>query len=233
MKHLFQYICLFIIITLSISCQKQKEVIPDEKGLENVVDTLADVKPKAIVYDTTQWTNILDMDESLSLDIRYATTNNFTDKVIYDCPACFLRPETAKALVQVHQNLKKKGYGGIKIFDCYRPKPYQQKLWDIVPDPRFVSPPDKGSYHTRGMAVDLTILGKNGEELDMGTDFDVFTKEAYHDYPLENQSAIENRKILKAEMLKEGFGHIRTEWWHYSHKSVTHPLSEWVWDCPE
>ncbi|MBK9733958.1 MAG: D-alanyl-D-alanine dipeptidase [Saprospiraceae bacterium] len=165
------------------------------------------------------------------LDIRYATTNNFTKKQIYDCPRCFMRPEATAKLIQIHAELNKKYGYGLKVFDCFRPRPYQQRLWDIVPDPSYVTPPEKGSMHSRGLAVDLTIVDKNGNELDMGTGFDFFGPEAHQDYSKLPADIIKNRFLLKSTMEAYGFSSIRTEWWHYSLNGFSYGLDKWVWSC--
>ncbi|NJN33672.1 MAG: M15 family metallopeptidase [Saprospiraceae bacterium] len=80
-------------------------------------------------YNTKEWTELKSLDGSIFLDLRYATTNNFVSAKMYDCGRCFLRPEAAKAVAKAHKILKDKGFGGLKMFDCYRPRPYQQRLW--------------------------------------------------------------------------------------------------------
>jgi zinc D-Ala-D-Ala dipeptidase len=162
--------------------------------------------------------------------MRYATTNNFTKKKIYDCGKCYMRPEAAKALVKVHNELESKLGYGLKVFDCFRPRPYQQRLWDIVPNPDYVTPPNKGSMHSRGLAVDLTIVDQNGKELDMGTEFDFFGKEAHTDYKGHSDIINKNRALLTSTMAKYGFKGIRTEWWHFSY-NASYPLDEWLWEC--
>lgn len=164
------------------------------------------------------------------IDMKYATTDNFTKKKIYDCGKCFLRPEAADALVKVHNDLKENHGYGLKVFDCFRPRPYQQRLWDIVPNPDYVTPPHKGSMHSRGLAVDLTIVDDKGKDLDMGTPFDFFGKEAHTDYKGHSAEINNNRELLKSTMEKYGFKGIRTEWWHYS-IAVKYPLDEWTWQC--
>jgi len=67
------------------------------------------------------WTNVKSLEPSIALDIRYATTNNFMGEKIYDCAECYLRTEVAQAIARVHRALKTKGYGGLKMYDCYRP----------------------------------------------------------------------------------------------------------------
>jgi D-alanyl-D-alanine dipeptidase len=195
-------------------------------------------------FDTQQWSEIVRLDSSVQIDIRYATDSNFVKQKMYDCGRCFLRPEAATAIAKAHQILKKQGYGGLKMFDCYRPRPFQQRLWDKVPDDRFVTPPAKGSQHSRGAAVDLTIVDKNGQELDMGTPYDFFGKEGFPDYkPVKKEEqehwakykVRENRDLLRATMDSVGFKPIRTEWWHFDwkNKGAGAVLSDWVWKCPE
>lgn len=239
-KTIFGFILISILLVLIFNaCKNSNEqqedktatttpAVKEEKPVQEPIKE--DIIPP-INYDSNLWTNILVLDPSIELDIRYATNNNFVGEPIYDCAGCYLRPEVAKALIQVHQDLIEQGYGGIKIFDCYRPRPFQQRLWDKVPDPRFVSNPKKGSMHTRGAAVDLTILDTYGKNLNMGTEFDVFTKDAYHGNTQIDSVAQENRILLKRVMYKRGFKHISTEWWHYSYTLKNYNLSDWVWDC--
>lgn len=182
-------------------------------------------------YDTKKWTEIVGLDNSIVLDLRYASTNNFVNAQMYDCGRCFLRPEAAKAVAKAHQILKEKGYGGLKMFDCYRPRPYQRRLWDKMPDSRYVTPPWKGSQHTRGLAVDLTVIDKNGNELDMGTPFDTFTQQAHSDYQDLPQQVLKNREILRGVLESVGFKGIQTEWWHFSFSIKGYGLSDWVWKC--
>jgi len=177
-----------------------------------------------------RWTELRTVAPDIKQDIRYATINNFTKKVIYDCPNCFLRPEAAQALIRVQKRLQKEGYGLI-VFDCYRPKQYQQRLWDIVPDQRFVTPPSKGSMHSRGLAVDLSMVDKNGKEVNMGTPYDFFGKEAYSDYKELPKEVLRLRKLLRSAMEAEGFKSIKTEWWHYSYSSNSYELSDRLWHC--
>ncbi|MBC7778001.1 MAG: D-alanyl-D-alanine dipeptidase [Phycisphaerae bacterium] len=170
------------------------------------------------------------LDPSIRLDIKYATTDNFTKSKIYDCPACLLRPEAAQAIVKAQKALKKNGLG-LKMFDCYRPRPYQQRLWDKVPNPDYVTPPAKGSMHSRGAAVDLTIVDASGKELDMGTPYDFFGREAHTDNNNLPQKVLANRRILRVAMEAVGFKGIRTEWWHFSYQNKEWPLSDYVWPC--
>jgi zinc D-Ala-D-Ala dipeptidase len=193
------------------------------------------VKPdQAVEDDDTQkieFSNVVRLDNTIRLDIRYATSNNFTKAKIYDCPMCLLRPEAANAVVKAHKMLREQGYGGLKMFDCYRPRPYQQRLWDKVPNPDYVTPPAKGSMHSRGAAVDLTIVDKQGRELDMGTEYDYFGEKGHYDYTNLPKNVLDNRRLLRKTMEAVGFQGIRTEWWHFSFRGADYPFSDYLWDC--
>lgn len=186
-------------------------------------------KSEGKTYDETLWHELVASD-GFALDIKYATKNNFTKKQIYDCGKCFMRPEAATKLKVINEELKQKFGYSLKLFDCYRPGPYQQRLWDIVPDPDYVTPPHKGSMHSKGLAIDLTLIDKDGNELDMGTEFDFFGPEAHQGYD-HSEAVKRHRWILKSTMEKHGFGSIRTEWWHFSYRSKSYPLDNWVWAC--
>ncbi len=177
------------------------------------------------------FTELTTLDNTIKIDLRYATTNNFMKAKIYDCGRCYLRPEAAKAIAKAHKLLKDKGYGGLKIFDAYRPKPYQQRLWDKMPNASYVTPPWKGSQHSRGLAVDLTVIDKNGKELEMGTPYDTFSPKAHSDCTDLPKNVLENRKLLRGVMAQVGFKGIRTEWWHFAYQNKKYDLSDWVWQC--
>ncbi len=183
-----------------------------------------------ISANSTEWLEVNELDETILIDIRYATENNFMKEQVYDCGRCFLRADVAKAVVKAHRELQEQGLG-LKMFDCYRPRPVQWELWRKVPNPNYVADPRKGSMHNRGSAVDLTIVDAEGNELDMGTDYDYFGKEGHHDYTGLPKEVLENRKLLKEIMGKHGFRWIRTEWWHYSYKPKSYALSDVLWHC--
>ena len=177
------------------------------------------------------WVEFTDETPGFVTDIRYATDNNFVKAVMYDCGKCFLREQAANALFLVAAELSRYDLG-IKLFDCYRPAPVQQKLWDKVPNASYVTPPWKGSQHNRGVAVDLTIVDEAGNQLDMGTSFDYFGEEAHYTYTGHSARVNQNRMLLKSVMEQYGFASIRTEWWHFSIKELQSlEVSEWEWEC--
>ena len=150
-------------------------------------------------------------------DLRYATTNNFMKRKMYPAKTdmTYLRLPAAEALKKVQEELATKGLG-LKIFDAYRPYSVTVQFWELVKDERYVANPAKGSGHNRGIAVDLTIIDlKSGIELDMGTDFDNFTDTAHSNFLHPDKKVLENRKLLRSLMEKNGFKVLDTEWWHF------------------
>ncbi|MGK0314840.1 MAG: D-alanyl-D-alanine dipeptidase [Saprospiraceae bacterium] len=226
---------LFMVLLLSISflygCKNSKqEIVTESKKVETPIEQGLPVERIKIDYDTTQWKEITERSGAV-LDMRYATDNNFTKNQIYPCPRCFLRPVMADKILTLQKDIKKKYGMSLKLFDCYRPRPAQQKLWDIVPDARYVTPPDKGSMHNRGLAVDMTLVGKDGKELDMGTEYDFFGQEAYTTNTNLPKHVLKNRKVMTKLMEIHGMKGIRTEWWHFSLKTKKAPLDVWEWEC--
>lgn len=206
----------------------QEDVLPEEMISKEESKKAAEAVPKEkeVKSDFKEITTM----SGIAIDIKYATTDNFTKKQIYKCGKCFLRPEATEKIVKAHKMLKEKYGYGLKMFDCYRPLPAQQRLWDVVPNADYVTPPSKGSMHNKGLAVDLTIVDKDGKELDMGTPYDFFGKEAHTDNLSLPKQVLENRNILKSVMNEVGFTGIRTEWWHFSLNAGA-DLSSWEWKC--
>jgi len=148
------------------------------------------------------------------LDIRYATTNNFTGQKLYPVARCCLRREAALNLKAVQKELHAMGLG-LKVFDGYRPLSVQKKMWAIFPQPGYVADPAKGSRHNRGAAVDLTLVRRDGTDLPMPTPFDDFTEKAHRDYLDLPADRIKNRELLEQVMEKHHFRGLITEWWHF------------------
>lgn len=179
----------------------------------------------------SNWVDVSRLDSTIVLDLRYASENNFVKEKMYDCARCFLRKAVAEAVVKAHQSLRQKGYGGLKMFDCYRPQSVQWRLWKKVPDDRYVADPRKGSMHNRGAAVDLTVVDKAGKELDMGTEFDFFGPEAYPTYTKHPAVVLANRRLLQEAMATQQFRIASTEWWHFSYIPLSFPISDFRWSC--
>jgi len=188
------YICIsFVITSIFLSCCGSACQINDPK--KEIVD-------------------VLTIDSTIVLDIRYATENNFTKKKLYPVAKAKLRRAAAESLASIQKELQTKNLK-LKIYDGYRPLAIQWKLWEIVPNEAFVANPKKGSKHNRGAAVDVTIVDSTGNELEMPTGYDDFTEKASQEYMNLTENAIKNRALLKDVMIRHGFQPIPSEWWHY------------------
>jgi D-alanyl-D-alanine dipeptidase len=146
--------------------------------------------------------------------MRYATSNNFVGEAVYPDDLCLLRPEALHCLEKAIDLARAQGFR-LKILDAYRPQSAQEKLWSICPDPNYLAPPQSGSHHTRGVAVDLTLVDENGAELDMGTEFDTFTPLSHHGAAEISSQAAKNRYLLLGIMMSAGWDLYVNEWWHY------------------
>ncbi|MFO1189787.1 MAG: D-alanyl-D-alanine dipeptidase [Alphaproteobacteria bacterium] len=150
----------------------------------------------------------------LIVDLRYATADNFTGRPVYRRGAAYLAPDAAEALQRAIQLAARHGYR-FRLFDAFRPTEAQWTLWNHTPDPNFLADPRKGSPHSRGVAVDLTLVNGAGRDLDMGTAFDAFTPLSHHGAPGLAPAAEHNRLVLLGIMTTAGWDFYRNEWWHY------------------
>lgn len=184
------------------------------------VDAISTIKevPMVLVEITPE-------EYGVTLEIAYATANNFTGAPVYARAACFLHPDAAECLKKAVQYAQELGLR-IKVFDAYRPTEAQWKLWNHTPDPGFLADPQKGSPHSRGAAVDLTLVDAQGQELDMGTAFDAFTPASHHGAAEISAQAKTNRLLLLGIMTSAGWDFYRNEWWHYQlfNARATYPL---------
>jgi len=179
----------------------------------------------------SDFVRLKDLSPDFVYELKYATPDNFLKQAVYDCGECYLRKSTAEALVKANEAFKQLGYR-IKLFDCYRPLSVQKKMWKILPGTHYVANPAKGSKHNRGAAVDLTLVDAQGKELNMGTPFDFFGKEAHHTYTQHSKEVLENRKLLKETLDKYNFKSIYSEWWHYEYRpEIQSKVENFEWQC--
>ena len=179
----------------------------------------------------SDFVRLKDLSSDFVYELKYATPDNFLKQAVYDCGECYLRKSTAEALVKANEAFKQLGYR-IKLFDCYRPLSVQKKMWKILPGTHYVANPAKGSKHNRGAAVDLTLVDAQGKELNMGTPFDFFGKEAHHTYTEYPKEVLENRKLLKETLDKFNFKSIYSEWWHYEYRpEMQSKVENFEWQC--
>lgn len=163
-----------------------------------------------------EFVRVLDYIPDVVVDLKYATEDNFTGQVIYDFSDAYLRYGTVKKLMQVQETLREQGLC-LKIWDAFRPTEVQFKLWDVCPDPTYVSNPNNGfSSHSRGNTVDITLVDAEGKEWKMPTGFDDFSTLADRDYSDCDAESASNAQMLENLMTDCGFKGYYGEWWHFS-----------------
>jgi D-alanyl-D-alanine dipeptidase len=163
---------------------------------------------------------IVALDPTIHLDIRYATASNFIGRAVYSQARAFLQRPAAAALVRANTRLRAAGYG-ILVFDGYRPWRVTKLFWDLTPADKkdFVADPAKGSRHNRGCAVDLSLYDlASGAEVEMPSGYDEMTERAHPDYAGGTAEARARRDLLRAAMEAEGFTVYDVEWWHFDYR---------------
>ena len=168
--------------------------------------------------DPKRLIELVTLDPAIKLDMRYATANNFTGRVLYDEARAFLAAPAAQAVARASKAAQADGFG-LTIYDAYRPWRITKKLWDatpVGPKKEYVANPKRGSKHNRGCAVDLTLHDlRTGQLVEMPTEFDDFSEKAHRDYMGTTPAALANRARLQRYLEAEGFVGLSNEWWHF------------------
>lgn len=157
---------------------------------------------------------ITESEYGVEIALAYATANNITGKPIYRRAACYLHEDAAvmlKRAVELAAPMDLR----LRIFDAFRPTEAQWLLWNHSPDANFLADPRRGSPHSRGVAVDVTLIDGQGRALDMGTPFDEFSPRSHHGTGTILVEAQGNRMVLLGIMTAAGWDYYRNEWWHY------------------
>lgn len=149
------------------------------------------------------------------VDLRYAGDSNFLGRPVYDDGEAWLLEGTARKLAAARDLAAASGLR-LLVLDAYRPLAAQRLMWELLPDGDFVAPPDRGSVHNRGAAVDVTLADSSGRELAMPCPFDEFSERASHAYEGGSAEARANRGLLRRAMESAGFRAYENEWWHYN-----------------
>lgn len=163
---------------------------------------------------------LVKLDPTIELDIRYAGTNNFLGKPVYPEARAFLQRPAAEALLAAHKDLARHGYG-LLIHDGYRPWAITKLFWDMTSGAQreFVADPKSGSKHNRGCAVDLTLYDLAlGTAVEMPGGYDEMTRRSYPDYLGGPPEARGKRDLLRQVMERHGFTVEPNEWWHFNYR---------------
>ena len=189
-------------VTTALACAASHP--PKERG---------DFRPPDLV-------ELVSLDPTLKLDIRYATANNFLGRPVYRQARAFLQRPAAEAVARVNASLREQGYG-LVIFDGYRPWAVTKAFWDATPKEKkqFVANPKEGSKHNRGCAVDLSLFDlASGKEISMPSEYDEMSERAQISYSGGDEESRSMRDRLRKAMEAEGFEVYEPEWWHYNYK---------------
>ena len=225
-QFLFAFLCMLVLLT---GCGMEREdhmeatqcletSVPQEiNTTEETISPSDKVLFHPLIHPTNEdFVRVQDYIPEIITELKYATADNFTGQVIYDFEDVFLRYGTVMKLKAVSEELAEQGLR-LKIWDGFRPVSAQFKLWEICPDPTYVANPNKGySNHSRGFAVDVTLVDSQGREVEMPTGFDDFSAQADRDYsdctPIQREQA----QLLESVMEKHGFSGYQGEWWHFN-----------------
>ena len=194
--------------------------MPEEKQPAQSLD-----EPKPPEPAPEDFVRVLDYIPGMYQELKYATDQNFTGQIIYNFSDAYLRYSTVKKLAAVNDDLSELGLA-LKIWDGFRPVSAQFKLWAVCPDPTFVANPQTGhSSHSRGNTVDVTLVDKDGNELEMPSEFDDFSDKANRDFSDCTEVAAQHAQLLEILMEKHGFYGYFDEWWHY-YDNDQYPVEE-------
>jgi D-alanyl-D-alanine dipeptidase len=203
-RALLALVCAFAFLTAHAQQPQEASQPPTEEGTFRAPDLVELIK----------------LDPTIKLDVRYATANNFVGQPVYTEARAFLQRPAAEALVRAGRALRKKGYG-LAVFDGYRPWSVTKLFWEVTPADKkqFVADPAKGSRHNRGCAVDLTLYDlKTGREVSMTGEYDEMSERSYANYKGGSPEQRRLRDLLRAAMEAEGFAVYSAEWWHFDYK---------------
>jgi D-alanyl-D-alanine dipeptidase len=220
LKHHIHFCCL-LLLQLGFAQEASFRITPLRPVEELRAEALKAQPPREQgAFREPELEELVKLDPTIKLDIRYATTNDFLGTPVYTQARAFLQRPAAEALLRAHRELRAHGYGLI-IHDGYRPWYVTKIFWDATPDDKkiFVANPAEGSKHNRGCAVDLSLYDlQTGEEVKMPSGYDEMTDHAYADYAGGTADERARRALLREDMESQGFTVNPTEWWHFDYK---------------
>ena len=207
-------------VTAGAPSQQTFHITPLKPVAELRAEALKATPPQEEGKRKPELVELVKLDPTIKLDIRYASKNNFMGTPFYTQARAFMQRPAAEAVVRANAELKQQGYG-LLVHDAYRPWYVTKMFWDGTPDDKkiFVADPKEGSKHNRGCAVDITLYDlKTGKEVRMPSGYDEMSKRAYADYAGGTEEERRLRGVLRAAMEKQGFTVYAYEWWHFDYK---------------
>lgn len=206
----------------TVATETAETELPTEPVTESAAEPATEESAQTPATEATEpfvycgLVEILAYDDSIIVEQKYATEDNFTGTAQYDRTLCLVNEDIVPMLLQASELAKEHGLR-LKIWDAYRPISVQQALHDSAPAElsAYVPAPGPYSMHARGITVDVTLCDEFGNELDMPTEFDDFSEHAHSDYAGATEEQIANRELLNEIMSTAGFKRSTLEWWHF------------------
>jgi zinc D-Ala-D-Ala dipeptidase len=221
LSHRIRFCCFFLLLQVGLAQEVSFRITPLRPVQELRTEALKASSPhEQGSFREPELVELVKLDPTIKLDVRYATTNNFLGTPVYTQARVFLQRSAAEALLNAHRELKARGYGLI-IHDGYRPWYVTKIFWEATPDDKkiFVANPAAGSRHNRGCAVDLSLYDlETGIEVRMPSGYDEMSDHAYADYAGGSADERARRALLRRAMERHGFTVNPTEWWHFDYK---------------
>lgn len=203
-----------IVIIDNDPAAETEAAVSTEPSAATVPPTEPEAKGAGAPADT-ELVRVKDYIPGIFIEMKYAGTDNFTGSIVYGSQEAFLRYGTVKKLAEAETKLEEQGYA-LKIWDAFRPRSAQFKLWDIMPDGNYVANPYTGnSKHSNGGAVDICLVLIDGSSVEMPTGFDEFSALADRDYSDATEEAAKNAALLEETLCSYGFEAYFNEWWHF------------------
>ena len=212
------------LVGLTVGCASQQAKVfriqPVRPVEELRKEALAAQPPEVTGKRAPDLVELVTLDPTIHLDVRYATTENFLSAPVYPQARAFLQRPAAEALLAVSAELRPVGWG-LLVHDAYRPWFVTKVFWEATPaDKRdFVADPAKGSKHNRGCAIDLTLYDlRTGKAAEMPSLYDEMSERASAAYAGGTAAQRRRRDLLRSTMERHGFTVYELEWWHFDHR---------------
>lgn len=152
--------------------------------------------------------------------MTYTRDDNFLHHKFYQkfgVNDCYVHRDIYPNIKRLENLLRENNLRAV-MYDCFRPHEAQVYMWNLNPNPLYLSNPNKfGSLHSRGIAVDISLANMDGVEYEFPTPVDSFDTKSWHNYKCSDEEKVlcQNRDALKSLMEQAGFHPIKREWWHY------------------
>jgi len=196
---------------------------------------LVDIRKYLKVYASTDPSNEgVDLSQyDVKVSMKLSTDETSIGEPFYSRNLCLLQYDTVLKLVKAIDMFKAKGYT-IVIYDAYRPTSVQQRWFDVIRVHKWVADPSRGmgGIHDRGTAIDMSLIDKNGNELEMPTPMHTFTEASARDSQEMTATARANMDYMARVMVNCGFTYINSEWWHFqcvntkNYLPTDHPIDD-------